>query len=163
MSAPTVKFSPAPTPLAKLVCPTGSFLSRTPELNLVANWRRGSHVRSRALQCPTIGPASLALGNNSRTLIDRCSEPERVSADAEGRNNYRPRPCLVVRMTAEQRAAADDSYCRSIGARPGTPIYVECRLRRDEQLQARIRASQLAAAAARPRNCVSFGNSVQCF
>lgn len=51
-------------------------------------------------------------------------------------------------MTAEQRAAADDSYCRSIGAQHGTPVYVECRLRRDEQLQARIRASQLAAALA---------------
>jgi hypothetical protein len=51
-------------------------------------------------------------------------------------------------MTAEQRAAADDSYCRGIGAQQGTPIYVECRLRRDEQRQARIRAAQLAAALA---------------
>jgi hypothetical protein len=67
-------------------------------------------------------------------------------------------------MTAEQRAAADDSYCRSIGARPGTPIYVECRLRRDEQVQADARSRRIAAAAARPRNCVSYGSAgVQCF
>jgi hypothetical protein len=62
-------------------------------------------------------------------------------------------------MTAEQRVAADDSYCRGIGAQPGTPIYVECRLRRDEQRQARIRA----ALSDGPTTCSRFGNSVQCF
>ena len=62
-------------------------------------------------------------------------------------------------MTSEQRAAADDSYCRSIGAQPGTPVYVECRLRRDEVAQANRRAAALAG----PTSCVAFGNSVQCF
>jgi hypothetical protein len=67
-------------------------------------------------------------------------------------------------MTTEQRAAADDSYCRGIGARPGTPIYVECRLRRDEQVQADDRAAAARWEATRPRNCVSYGSfGVQCF
>lgn len=43
-------------------------------------------------------------------------------------------------QTAEQRAANDDAFCRSIGAQPGTPVYVECRMRRDDQFQATRRA-----------------------
>lgn len=62
-------------------------------------------------------------------------------------------------MTTEQRAAADDSYCRGIGAQPGTPVYVECRLRRDETREANRRAAALAG----PTSCVAFGNTVQCF
>ena len=90
-------------------------------------------------------------------------QPTRSQNDQDC-DHDRPRACLVGCMTAEQRAAADDSYCRSIGAQRGTPVYVECRLRRDETRQADSRAAAAQWQANRPRNCVSYGSAgVQCF
>ena len=42
-----------------------------------------------------------------------------------------------------QVASADDSECRSYGAEQGTPVYVECRMIKDQQ-----RAQETAAAQA---------------
>lgn len=48
-------------------------------------------------------------------------------------------------------AASDDASCRSYGAEPGTPIYVQCRLQKD-QLREQEKADRIAAfAAIRPR------------
>jgi hypothetical protein len=71
--------------------------------------------------------------------------------------------CMTTEERAAADAAADDSYCRSIGAQRGTPVYVDCRLRRDETRQANNRAAAVQWQANRPRNCMVFGNSVQCF
>jgi hypothetical protein len=58
--------------------------------------------------------------------------------------------CLTAEELAAQRAefkaqvaAADDSECRSYGAEQGTPVYVECRMIKDER-----RAQETAAAQA---------------
>jgi hypothetical protein len=39
-------------------------------------------------------------------------------------------------VTPEQRATQHDTYCRSIGATPGTDGYMRCRLAMVEQLRA---------------------------
>jgi hypothetical protein len=36
-------------------------------------------------------------------------------------------------MTAQERVAADDRQCQSYGVAPGSPGYVECRMRLDQQ------------------------------
>ena len=66
--------------------------------------------------------------------------------------------CVTAEQMAAQRAeftaqvaTADDSECRSYGAEPGTPVYVQCRMIKDQQ-----RAQELAAAqaeSARRINC----------
>lgn len=47
----------------------------------------------------------------------------------------------------EKLAQQDDEYCRSIGARPGTPNYTNCRLTVSQQRDAR-HANRLAIAGA---------------
>jgi len=49
--------------------------------------------------------------------------------------------CLTAAETQEQIAASDDAACRSAGAKPGTPAYVQCR----EDTSNRRRMSQTAA------------------
>jgi hypothetical protein len=44
--------------------------------------------------------------------------------------------CATPEELAAQRAriaAVDDSECRSYGAEPGTPVYVQCRMLKDQQ------------------------------
>jgi hypothetical protein len=60
---------------------------------------------------------------------------------------------LAGGCTTEQRAAEDDATCRSYGAKPGTPIYVECRMRQQELREAR----RARAAATGPRFCQADG------
>lgn len=40
-------------------------------------------------------------------------------------------------ISPEQQAERDDDTCRGYGAKRGTPIYVECRMRQVEQRQRR--------------------------
>jgi hypothetical protein len=80
--------------------------------------------------------------------------------------------CVTAEEMAAQRAefkaqvaTADDSECRSYGAEPGTPVYVQCRMTKDQQRAQEAAASQaeynqrlqcsvgqLTAAAAKPQN-----------
>lgn len=57
-------------------------------------------------------------------------------------------------------AAHDDEFCQSIGAKPGTSLYVQCRLERDEQRQAGARAAFGTYMMNRPKTCYTsgFGN-----
>jgi hypothetical protein len=86
-----------------------------------------------------------------------------------------------AQRAAQQAAAAEaagDAKCRSLGAQPGTPAYVDCRLRVEQMASAEAAsaaASRAAAGAQLQRagmammmgpptvNCTStpFGNSVQ--
>lgn len=38
-----------------------------------------------------------------------------------------------AQQQAQAQYWADDSYCRDLGAAPGTPIYVQCRMNLDNQ------------------------------
>ena len=71
--------------------------------------------------------------------------------------------CVTSQERAERAAAArariaqeDDSTCRSYGAMPGTPAYIQCRTTRDQMHQASAdadasrRAAALAALASTP-------------
>jgi len=71
--------------------------------------------------------------------------------------------CVTSQERAERAAAArariaqeDDSICRSYGAMPGTPAYIQCRTTRDQMHQASAdaeasrRAAALAALASTP-------------
>ncbi|MCJ2085502.1 hypothetical protein MKK88_05770 [Methylobacterium sp. E-005] len=75
--------------------------------------------------------------------------------------------------STEQRAAEADDFCRSIGARPGSDAYVQCRLaqqQRQDAERARKRAAineglddvQRSVSGNRPVNCTStrLGNTV---
>lgn len=44
-------------------------------------------------------------------------------------------PSIASAKFFKSRAERDDEYCRSLGAQPGTPLYVQCRLFRDQQRQ----------------------------
>jgi hypothetical protein len=66
--------------------------------------------------------------------------------------------CVTAEELAAQRAeftaqvaSADDSECRSYGAEQGTPVYVECRMIKDQQRAQALVAAQ--AASARQFNC----------
>jgi hypothetical protein len=39
-------------------------------------------------------------------------------------------------MTKEQKAAKDDGICKSYGAQPGTPPYIQCRATQDQRRDA---------------------------
>jgi hypothetical protein len=39
-------------------------------------------------------------------------------------------------MTKEQKTAKDDGICRSYGAQPGTPAYIQCRATQDQRRDA---------------------------
>jgi hypothetical protein len=90
--------------------------------------------------------------------------------------------CLTAeeraRMAAEQNAA-DDAKCQSYGAKPGTDIYVTCRMRVVEQRQEEERAAgqraeqglRNAGAALQSvygpsttvrTDCERFGSSISC-
>ena len=97
--------------------------------------------------------------------------------------------CLSGCVSGEERAqraaqqaaateAARDTKCRSFGAQPGTPAYVDCRLRLEQMASNETAAAHAASAAAGARlqragmemmmgrptvNCTStpFGTSVQ--
>jgi hypothetical protein len=49
--------------------------------------------------------------------------------------------------TAEERAAADDTYCQGLGVRPGDPSYVQCRLtlRQEQETKRQAAVAGLAA------------------
>lgn len=49
----------------------------------------------------------------------------------------------------EEQAARDDETCRGYGAKRGTSIYVECRMR-----QVELRQNRAALAASEPAYCV---------
>jgi hypothetical protein len=60
--------------------------------------------------------------------------------------------CVTAEEMAAQRAdfkaqvaTADDSDCRSYGAEQGTPVYVECRMVKDQQRIQQTAAAQAAA------------------
>lgn len=55
---------------------------------------------------------------------------------------------LVGCQSAGQYAVADDSYCASLGAKPGSDAYVQCRLTLRQQHAADQGAGFRAAAAA---------------
>lgn len=57
--------------------------------------------------------------------------------------------CLTTEEQAAQIAAADDASCQSYGAKPGTDIYIQCRMQKDQQRQAN-RAAVAAAIASQP-------------
>lgn len=71
----------------------------------------------------------------------------------------------------EGLAQQDDEYCRSIGAKPGSDIYVQCRMVSTQNRQSRhasawanYNRSVANMNANRPRttNCNAYGNSVNC-
>ena len=60
--------------------------------------------------------------------------------------------CVTAEEMAAQRAefkaqvaTADDSECRSYGAEQGTPVYVECRMVKEQQRIQQTAAAQAAA------------------
>ena len=60
--------------------------------------------------------------------------------------------CVTAEEMAAQRAefkaqvaTADDSDCRSYGAEQGTPVYVQCRMVKDQQRIQQTAAAQAAA------------------
>jgi hypothetical protein len=48
--------------------------------------------------------------------------------------------CVGVSGCAAQLAQRDDAECKSIGAHPGTPSYVDCRLRKEQMRNATANA-----------------------
>lgn len=75
----------------------------------------------------------------------------------------------------EVLAKQDNDYCVSLGAQPGSDIYVQCRMqmatnRDNRHASARARASQnfanmnanMNANRMRTTNCNRFGNSINC-
>lgn len=67
-----------------------------------------------------------------------------------------------VFWSADRKAAKDDEQCQALGAKSGTPIYVQCRLMKEQQ-RAEYRRGQISASqralqnfnATRPRNCTT--------
>lgn len=71
----------------------------------------------------------------------------------------------------EGLAKQDDQYCQSIGAKPGTDVYVQCRMASTQNRQSRhanawanYNRSVANMNANRPRNtsCNAFGNTLNC-
>jgi hypothetical protein len=71
----------------------------------------------------------------------------------------------------EGLAKQDDQYCQSIGAKPGTDVYVQCRMmagqnrdNRHANAWANYNRSVANMNANRPRNtsCNAFGNTLNC-
>ena len=65
---------------------------------------------------------------------------------------------LLACQTPEEIAAADNSQCRSYGAKPGSDAYVNCRV-----AQQKIRSDKSIASANSTTNCTAVGNSITCF
>lgn len=55
----------------------------------------------------------------------------------------------------ERLAARDDATCQGYGAKPGSDVYIACRMKQDE-----IRTNLYASS--RPRVCRSYGATVVC-
>jgi hypothetical protein len=55
-------------------------------------------------------------------------------------------------------AVKDDEICKSYGARPGTDIYIQCRMQQVQQRDATDNAAMIAAAASTP---VVINNTVR--
>ena len=51
-------------------------------------------------------------------------------------------------MTAEQRASLDDQTCRGYGAKPGSDVYVQCRMAQDQTRAAEAMAGAQSRMAA---------------
>lgn len=62
-----------------------------------------------------------------------------------------------VLMSKEQRNAKDDQACQGYGAKPGTDLYISCRMKQDE-----IRANVQATRAASSTTCTNFGATTVC-
>ena len=60
---------------------------------------------------------------------------------------------------AAQWAKYDDAECLSMGAQPGTPAYLDCRLRIRQMREARA----AAIAGSGPVTCQQFGTTTTCF
>jgi hypothetical protein len=69
--------------------------------------------------------------------------------------------CVNAREAADRRNEEGDRFCKSIGAQPGTPSYVDCRLRVEEQFQANRRAV-IAGSGGGPVVCNRVGNTTIC-
>lgn len=52
--------------------------------------------------------------------------------------------CLSGCLAAERHARQDDTYCQGLGAKPGTQLYVQCRLQADNNRSARYQAAAQA-------------------
>lgn len=69
--------------------------------------------------------------------------------------------CVTAEERARQLAAIDDGKCRSYGAQPGAPAYVQCRTQLDA-----TRTQADATIAAAPSNnisCTRVFNTVNCY
>ena len=55
--------------------------------------------------------------------------------------------CVSPQQMAAQQSASDDAECRQIGARPGTDIYVQCRMFKQQQRTRKAEADAASSAA----------------
>jgi hypothetical protein len=72
--------------------------------------------------------------------------------------------CATPEELAAQRAqvaAADDSECRSYGAEQGTPVYVQCRMLKDQQRAQEERERQRQFQCNVDRAASAFGTAEQ--
>jgi hypothetical protein len=69
------------------------------------------------------------------------------ASSTRGPNTVNPPYELAQRAQAQAAAtaASDDAQCRSYGAEPGSPSYIQCRMNLDNQ-RAQVAASDRAAA-----------------
>lgn len=66
-------------------------------------------------------------------------------------------------MSPAEKAAKDDTKCKSYGLKPGTDMYIACRIKQDE-IRADYRSRVTAAAiASGPTYCSPAGNGVICY
>lgn len=115
------------------------------------------------------------------------TEPERIELtpdqQAQQRRIYFAEQAKVeaqqAKVAAEQKALQqaalrqlevnDDSWCRSYGAIPGSGIYVQCRMNRQnqrnqEEMQHRANRAALVRAMFQPaRTCVQNGTITNCY
>jgi hypothetical protein len=56
-----------------------------------------------------------------------------ASAAVLGGCANKPDPAVQAQTNAQARAADDDAKCRSYGAKPGEPAYVQCRVALDNE------------------------------
>jgi hypothetical protein len=70
--------------------------------------------------------------------------------------------CQTAEMKAAEQAA-NDQTCQSYGAKPGSDIYIQCRLQMDSlNQQRRIARSQQLAAISAQMNAASQPQNVSC-
>lgn len=62
-----------------------------------------------------------------------------------------------VLMSKDARNTKDDQACQGYGAKPGTDLYISCRMKQDE-IRANVQASRMASST----TCTDFGATTVC-